>query len=50
MKTIKLNNGLEMPILGFGVYQVKDLQVCERSVIDAIGTGYQVLKGMGLND
>jgi len=43
MKTIKLNNGVEMPILGFGVFQVKDLAECERSVIDAIETGYRLI-------
>ncbi|MGP8215932.1 MAG: aldo/keto reductase [Bacteroidia bacterium] len=43
MKTIKLNNRVEMPILGFGVYQVKDLKECERSVIDAIETGYRLI-------
>jgi 2,5-diketo-D-gluconate reductase A len=43
MKTIKLNNGVEIPILGFGVYQVKDLKECERSVIDAIETGYRLI-------
>jgi len=43
MKTIKLNNEVEMPILGFGVYQVKDLKECERSVIDAIETGYRLI-------
>ena len=32
-----------MPILGFGVYQVKDLKECERSVIDAIETGYRLI-------
>lgn len=43
MQTIKLNNGIEMPILGFGVFQVKDLNECERSVIDAISTGYRLI-------
>jgi len=43
MKTVALNNGIEMPILGFGVYQVKDLKECERSVIDAIETGYRLI-------
>ena len=43
MKHIKLNNGVEMPILGFGVFQVKDLDQCERSVIDAIQTGYRLI-------
>jgi len=43
MKNVKLNNGVEMPILGFGVFQVKDLDECERSVIDAIQTGYRLI-------
>jgi 2,5-diketo-D-gluconate reductase A len=43
MKTVKLNNGVEMPVLGFGVFQVKDLAECERSVIDAIETGYRLI-------
>src|ERR1700749_3347740 len=43
MKTVKLNNGVEMPILGFGVFQVKDLAECERSVTDAIETGYRLI-------
>ena len=38
-----LNNGIEMPILGFGVFQVKDLDECERSVVDAIETGYRLI-------
>ncbi len=41
MEYVKLNNGVEMPILGFGVYQIKDLAVCERSVLDAIEAGYR---------
>jgi len=43
MKYVKLNNGIEMPILGFGVFQVKDLAECERSVIDAIQVGYRLI-------
>ena len=43
MQTIKLNNGVEMPILGFGVFQVRDLAECERSVVDAIETGYRLI-------
>lgn len=43
IQTIKLNNGVEMPILGFGVFQVKDLDECERSVIDAIDVGYRLI-------
>lgn len=41
MQTVKLNNGVEIPILGFGVFQITDLTKCERSVIDAIQTGYR---------
>lgn len=41
MQNVKLNNGVEMPILGFGVYQIHDLDLCEQSVFDAIGTGYR---------
>jgi diketogulonate reductase-like aldo/keto reductase len=43
METVKLNNGVEMPILGFGVFQVTDLTVCENSVIQAIETGYRLI-------
>lgn len=41
MKNVTLNNGVEMPILGYGVYQVTDLRECERGVIDAIEAGYR---------
>ena len=40
---IALNNGLEMPILGFGVFQMTDLAECERSVRDAIQAGYRLI-------
>lgn len=40
MQTVKLNNGVEIPILGFGVFQITDPAECERSVVDAIETGY----------
>ena len=43
MKHIVLNNGVEMPILGFGVFQVRDAEECERSVYDAIQTGYRLI-------
>jgi 2,5-diketo-D-gluconate reductase A len=43
MKAVVLNNGQEMPILGFGVFQVADLAECERSVVDAIQTGYRLI-------
>jgi 2,5-diketo-D-gluconate reductase A len=40
MLNVKLNNGVEIPILGFGVFQITDSCECERSVVDAIQTGY----------
>lgn len=43
MQNVLLNNGVEMPILGFGVYQIKDAAACERSVYDAIQTGYRLI-------
>ncbi len=39
-QTVKLNNGVEIPILGFGVFQIADPAECERSVVDAIQAGY----------
>lgn len=41
MKNVKLSNGVEMPILGFGVYQIPDLKECERVVSEAIEVGYR---------
>ena len=41
METVRLNNGVRMPILGFGVYQIEDQEVCEQSVCDAISAGYR---------
>ena len=43
MQQVVLNNGVVMPIIGFGVFQVKDLSECERSVVDAIQTGYRLI-------
>ena len=40
MQTANLNNGVEIPMLGFGVFQIADQAECERSVGDAIQTGY----------
>lgn len=40
--TVTLNNGVEMPLLGFGVFQIPDPEECERSVSDAIRTGYRL--------
>ncbi len=43
MQKVKLNNGIEMPILGFGVFQIPDQSECERAVLDAIDTGYRLI-------
>ncbi|MCC6453629.1 MAG: aldo/keto reductase [Caldilineaceae bacterium] len=41
--TVVLNNGVEMPLLGFGVFQMHDAEECERSVSEAIGAGYRLI-------
>ena len=41
MKNIKMSNGVEIPILGYGVYTIEDENLCEKCVIDAIETGYR---------
>lgn len=43
MQKVVLNNGVEMPILGFGVYQINDAEQCERCVYDAVETGYRLI-------
>jgi len=43
MQTVKLNNGVEMPILGFGVFQVTDQAECEKSIYNAIQAGYRLI-------
>ena len=43
MKNVVLNNGVEMPILGFGVFQIPDAEECERSVSEALSTGYRLV-------
>ena len=43
MQTVKLNNDVEMPILGFGVFQIPDEKECEKAVLEAIETGYQLI-------
>ena len=42
MKKIKLSNGVEMPQLGYGVYQVEPDE-CERCVLDALSVGYRMI-------
>lgn len=41
MKTIELNNGVEMPILGYGVFQIPDHDECKKSVLEALKAGYR---------
>jgi 2,5-diketo-D-gluconate reductase A len=43
MRTVTLNNGVEMPILGFGVFQIADAAECERAVTDALAAGYRAV-------
>lgn len=43
MDTITLNNGVEMPLEGFGVFQVPDGEVCRKAVLDAIDSGYRLI-------
>ncbi|RYE42021.1 MAG: aldo/keto reductase [Hyphomicrobiales bacterium] len=43
MQYVTLNNGLQMPILGFGVFQIPDPAECQRSVVDAIDAGYRLI-------
>lgn len=43
MQYVTLNNGVQMPILGFGVFQIPDAQECMRSVVDAIEAGYRLI-------
>ena len=42
METIRLNNGIDMPVIGYGVYLVKP-EECERCVLDAISVGYRLI-------
>src|SRR3954449_7350080 len=41
--SVTLNNGVRMPLLGFGVFQIADLAECERAVTDALAVGYRLL-------
>lgn len=43
MQHVALNNGVKMPVVGFGVFQIADAKECERSVIDAIEAGYRLI-------
>ena len=43
IETVRLHNGLEMPLEGFGVFQVRDKEECKRAVLDAIKAGYRLI-------
>ncbi|WP_134686722.1 aldo/keto reductase [Brevibacillus migulae] len=43
MQTVTLNNGVKMPIIGFGVYQIPDADECENAVYDALMAGYRLI-------
>ncbi|MEF2968634.1 aldo/keto reductase [Paenibacillus sp. M1] len=43
MQKVVLNNGVEMPILGFGVYQIEDPNECEQAVYNALAAGYRLI-------
>lgn len=43
MEFISLNNGIKMPLEGFGVFQVSDPAQCEQAVIDAVDSGYRLI-------
>lgn len=43
MAQTKLNNGVMMPLQGYGVFQITDLEQCEQAVVEALHTGYRLL-------
>lgn len=43
MEYVILNNGIKMPLEGFGVFQVPDPAQCEQAVLDAIESGYRLI-------
>ncbi len=43
MQKVILNNGVEMPMLGFGVYQIADANICEQCVYEALMAGYRLI-------
>lgn len=43
METVTLNNGIKMPVVGFGVFQVPDKSQCRQAVIDAVSSGYRLI-------
>ena len=43
MEYVTLNNGIKMPLEGFGVFQVPDPAQCKQAVLDAINSGYRLI-------
>ena len=43
MNTRTLNNGVEMPMEGFGVYQIPETEICEQAVSNALAVGYRLI-------
>lgn len=43
MQTVKLNNGVEMPVIGFGVFQIPDEKECQKAVEEALEAGYRMI-------
>ena len=43
MQPVRLNNGVNMPVLGNGAYQMEDQPQCEQAVVDAIQAGYRLI-------
>lgn len=43
METVTLNNGIKMPLVGFGVFQIEDATQCEQCVLDALDVGYRLI-------
>ena len=50
METVILSNGVAMPKIGFGVYQIRDLEECERVVLEAIQSGYRLFDGLPIQE
>ncbi len=47
METVQLNNGVEMPQLGYGVFQITDEELCKKAVLEALKTGYRLIDTAG---
>jgi 2,5-diketo-D-gluconate reductase A len=43
MNAVSLNNGIQMPVIGLGVFQIAESQVCEESILQALKTGYRMI-------